>query len=51
MFLKKVGFNEVVVGTAEEAINTLRKQKFDLMFLTYNYRTHPEIKCTRQPSR
>jgi PleD family two-component response regulator len=32
-FLKKIGFGRVVVGTAKEAINSLRKQKFDLMFL------------------
>ena len=32
-FLKKYGFSRVIVGTAKEAINSLRKQKFDLMFL------------------
>jgi DNA-binding response OmpR family regulator len=32
-FLKKIGFSRVIVGTAKEAINSLRKQKFDLMFL------------------
>jgi excisionase family DNA binding protein len=32
-FLKKTGFNRVAVGTAKEAISSLRKQKFDLMFL------------------
>src|SRR5258707_3696128 len=32
-FLKKVGFSRVVVGTAKDAIVSLRKQKFDLMFL------------------
>jgi excisionase family DNA binding protein len=32
-FLKKYGFSRVVVGTAKEAISSLRKQKFDLMFL------------------
>jgi excisionase family DNA binding protein len=32
-FLKKIGFSRVVVGTAKEAIQSLRKQKFDLMFL------------------
>lgn len=32
-FLKQIGFNQVVVGTAQEAIQSLRKQKFDLMFL------------------
>ena len=31
--LKKYGFSRVVVGTAKEAISSLRKQKFDLMFL------------------
>jgi excisionase family DNA binding protein len=32
-FLKKIGFSRVVVGTAKEAIRSLEKQKFDLMFL------------------
>ena len=32
-FLKRIGFSRVVVSTAKEAINSLRKQKFDLMFL------------------
>ena len=32
-FLRKMAFSRVVVGTAKEAINSLRKQKFDLMFL------------------
>jgi excisionase family DNA binding protein len=32
-FLKKIGFSRVVVGTAKDAIHTLRRQKFDLMFL------------------
>ena len=32
-FLKQIGFSRVVVGTAKEAINSLRKQKFDIMFL------------------
>ena len=32
-FLKQIGFSRVVVGTAKEAIRSLRKQKFDLMFL------------------
>jgi excisionase family DNA binding protein len=32
-FLKNIGFSRVVVGTAKEAINSLGKQKFDLMFL------------------
>jgi excisionase family DNA binding protein len=33
VFLKKIGFSRVVVGAAKEAIKSLRKQKFDLMFL------------------
>jgi excisionase family DNA binding protein len=33
VFLKKSGFGRVVVGTASEAIASLGKQKFDLMFL------------------
>jgi excisionase family DNA binding protein len=32
-FLKQIGFSRVVVGTAKEAVKSLRKQKFDLMFL------------------
>ena len=32
-FLKKIGFCRVVVGTAKEAIKSLGKQHFDLMFL------------------
>jgi excisionase family DNA binding protein len=32
-FLKKIGLSRVVVGTAKDAISSLRKQKFDLMFL------------------
>ena len=32
-FLKKIGFSRVVVGTAKDAVTSLRKQKFDLMFL------------------
>ena len=32
-FLKRIGFSRVVVGTATEAIKSLRKQKFDLMLL------------------
>jgi excisionase family DNA binding protein len=32
-FLKKHGLSRVIVGTAKEAFNGLRKQKFDLMFL------------------
>ena len=32
-FLKTIGFSRVVVGTATEAIKSLRKQTFDLMFL------------------
>jgi CheY-like chemotaxis protein len=31
--LKQIGFSRVVVGTATEAIKSLQKQKFDLMFL------------------
>ena len=33
LFLKKSGFSRVVVGTGEEAIAVLKKQKFDLVFL------------------
>jgi PAS domain S-box-containing protein len=31
--LKKFGFSRIVVGTAKDAIASLRKQKFDLIFL------------------
>src|ERR1700730_19282083 len=41
-FLKQIGFSRVVVGTAnKEAIKSLRKQKFDLMFWTCNCLTFP----------
>ena len=33
LFLKKSGFSRVVVGSGEEAISALKKQKFDLCFL------------------
>ena len=33
LFLKKIGFSRVVVGTVKEAISALEKQKFDLVFL------------------
>ena len=33
VFLKKVGFSRVVVGTVKEAIAALEKQRFDLLFL------------------
>jgi hypothetical protein len=45
-FLKKIGFSRVVVGTAKDAISSLRKQKFDLMFFDLRYRTRPEIRST-----
>jgi len=32
-FFKKIGYSRVVVGTAKQAIQSLGKQKFDLMFL------------------
>ena len=32
-FLKKIGFSRVVVATAQDAISSLRRQQFDLMFL------------------
>ena len=34
--MKKIGYSRVVVGTAKEAIKSLGKQKFDLMFLDLN---------------
>jgi excisionase family DNA binding protein len=33
LFLKKIGFSRVVVGTVKEAMAALEKQKFDLIFL------------------
>ncbi|MEP6810251.1 MAG: response regulator [Chthoniobacterales bacterium] len=33
LFLKKIGFSRVVVGTVKEALNALQKQHFDLLFL------------------
>jgi excisionase family DNA binding protein len=33
VFLKKIGFSRVVVGTVKEALAALDKQKFDLLFL------------------
>jgi len=33
VFLKKMKFSRVVVGTVKDAISELRKRKFDLMFL------------------
>src|SRR5436305_15088202 len=33
LFLNKIGFSRVVVGTVKEAIAALEKQKFDLLFL------------------
>src|ERR1700737_1327633 len=33
IFLKKIGFSRVVVGTVREALAALDKQKFDLFFL------------------
>jgi excisionase family DNA binding protein len=33
LFLKKIGFSRVVVGTVKEALAALDKQKFDLIFL------------------
>src|SRR5947208_14098361 len=33
LFLKKIGFSLVVVGTVKEAIAALEKQRFDLVFL------------------
>jgi excisionase family DNA binding protein len=33
IFLKKIGFSRVVVGTVKEALAALEKQKFDLVFL------------------
>ena len=47
-FLKKIGFSRVVVGTAKEAIKSLRKQKFDLMFLDLQLPDAPVIRFIKQ---
>ena len=41
-YLRKIGFSRVVVGTAKDAITSLRKQKFDLMFLDLQLPDAPE---------
>jgi excisionase family DNA binding protein len=33
VFLRKIGFSRVVVGTVKEALSAIEKQKFDLIFL------------------
>ena len=33
VFLRKIGFSRVVVGTVKEALASIEKQKFDLIFL------------------
>src|SRR3989449_5205033 len=33
VFLKKIGFSRVVVGSVKEAMSALEKQRFDLIFL------------------
>src|SRR4030095_503731 len=33
VFLKKIGFSRVVVGTVKEAISALEKQRCDLLFV------------------
>ena len=33
LFLRKIGFSRVVVGTVKEALGAIGKQKFDLIFL------------------
>ena len=48
-FLKKIGFGRLVVGTAKEAIKSLGKQKFDLMFLDLKLPDAPS--SFEQPSR
>src|SRR5438132_3380493 len=41
VFLKKIGFSRVVVGTVKEALAALSKQKFDLIFLDLKLRDGP----------
>ncbi len=33
VFLRKIGFSRIIVGTAAEALSALHKQRFDIMFL------------------
>ena len=33
LFLRKIGFSRVVVGTVKEALAAIEKQKFDIIFL------------------
>src|ERR1700688_3645662 len=47
-FLKQIGFSRVVVGTATEAVKSLRKQKFDLMFLDLQLPDAPVIRFIKQ---
>jgi two-component SAPR family response regulator len=47
-FLKEIGFSRM--GIAKEAIESLRKQKFDLMFLDLQLPDAPVIRFIKQPS-
>ena len=47
-FLKQIGFSRIVVGTAAEAVKSLRKQKFDLMFLDLQLPDAPVIRFIKQ---
>src|SRR4029078_11789755 len=44
LFLKKIGFSRVVVGTVKEAIAALEEQQVDLVFLDL---TSPHRPCER----
>jgi DNA-binding response OmpR family regulator len=48
-FSAKIGFSRFIAGTAKDAIATLQKQKFDLMFLDLLLPDAPEIRFIRRP--
>jgi len=51
LFLKKIGFSRVVVGTVKEALSALDKQKFDLIFLDLKLPDGPATTFTTRRAR